>query len=67
MYHRVRGKGDFSLFGPFSSFALLCEDAKSRQIVIPAFAGLLCLFAVVITGIAFVTEGGECIAMSAGT
>ena len=45
---------------------LICHDAKTRTIVLPAFEGVIGLFAVVLTGIAFVTEAGECTTLKAG-
>ena len=65
--HTTTGRGDFSVCWCFSSVVLLCMDAKTRNAVLPALKGVVCLFAVVLTGDAFVTEGECTTAWKAGT
>ena len=68
LYKRLKatGKQEFALAWALSSLVLICHDAKTRTIVLPAFEGVIGLFAVVLTGIAFVIEAGECTALKAG-
>ena len=43
-------------------------DARTRQIVIPGLTHVTAIFAVVLKGIAFITEGGgESLALAAGS
>ena len=59
-YYLMRGRGDFSLVWSFTSVVLVCDDAKKRQQVIPAMVRVVGLFAVVLTGLAFLTIEGKC-------
>ena len=56
-----KGAGDVALWWCFSSVVLLCEEAKNRRTVIPALTGVVCLFAVVLAGNAFVTASAAAI------
>ena len=59
-YYLMRGRGDFSLVWSFTSVVLVCDDAKKRQQVIPAMVRVAGLFAVVLTGVVFLTVDGQC-------
>ena len=69
LYHFTqvkKGTGDVALWWCFSSVVLLCEEAKNRRIVIPALTGVVCLFAVVLAGNAFLIARGECTVWKVG-
>ena len=59
-YYLMRGNGDVSLVWSFTSVVLACDDAKKRQQLIPAMVRVAGLFAVVLTGLAFLTVNGQC-------
>ena len=59
-YYLMRGRGDFSLVWSFTSVVLVCDDAKKRQQVIPAMVRVAGLFAIVLTGVVFLTVDGQC-------
>ena len=65
-YYLMRGRGDFSLVWSFTSVVLACADAKKRQQVIPAMVRVIGLFAIVLTGVAFLTMDGKCTMLSPG-
>ena len=70
LYHLTqvkKGTGGVALWWCFSSVVLLCEEAKNRRTVIPALTGVVCLFAVVLAGNAFLTVGSECTVWKEGT
>ena len=54
-----RRRGDLLIFGLFTSLLLVCGDADRRQVIIPALAGLRFVWAVGITGVAFLSQAGR--------
>ena len=68
MYKVAIGPKHFHVCGFFTCVAYVSVDARNRKIVIPGLTRVTAIFAVVLKGIAFITEGGgESLALAAGS
>ena len=67
-YKAATGPKHFHVCGFFTCVAYVSVDARTRKIVIPGLTHVTAIFAVVLKGIAFITEGGgESVALAAGS
>ena len=63
---RSRG-GDSSVCAFFSCVACISVDARTRRVVVPVLDDVAAIFAIVLKGIAFITDVGEGLALYAGS